>query len=232
MHRPNRSTPTPGGSPMPHLQRGPTRALSIGGHSTTPSYPDLCSVRPGRAMSSTLRFLPVALALLLIASPAPAQVVIYLDFDKHEDLTYPDGSSMLAVSVPAFTGNAAARARIQAVIEEDYAPFNVIVTQVEPAGIDQGYNGQIRVAIGGCSEAGARGCPPRRSCGTLCGPRSSPATGHGGPITRSPTRPRTNSRTRSGRWRRACRTAPSATSLSTTTPVPTPRTRSQTSSTT
>jgi hypothetical protein len=49
MHRPNRSTPTPGGSPMPHLQRGPTRTLSIGGHSTTPSYPDLCSV-PSRLL--------------------------------------------------------------------------------------------------------------------------------------------------------------------------------------
>jgi hypothetical protein len=100
-------------------------------------------------MFSTLQFLSVALALLLIASPAPAQVVIYLDFDHHEDLAYPLGSSMLAISVPAFTGNAAARASIQAAIEEDYAPFNVTVTQVEPAGINRGYNGQIRVAIGG-----------------------------------------------------------------------------------
>jgi hypothetical protein len=78
-------------------------------------------------MFSTLQFLSVALALLLIASPAPAQVVIYLDFDHHEDLAYPLGSSMLAISVPAFTGNAAARASIQAAIEEDFAPFNVTV---------------------------------------------------------------------------------------------------------
>lgn len=104
----------------------------------------------GYAVAATANGLP------LLASNPGATATIYLDFDGHFEASYGSYSN---ITTPAFdtdgsptTYGAAEAATIEGlwrIVAEDYAPFNINVTTIEPASFANGV--AQRVAIGGSS---------------------------------------------------------------------------------
>ncbi len=104
--------------------------------------------------------LAIAVASLMVGlmmTPVFAATVLYLDFDGHQEPSYPVGGQTFAhIQVPAFdlTGDSNAPQDIYRRIEEDFAPFDVELTLQAPHDVDQGFYAGgnrhvLRVAIGG-----------------------------------------------------------------------------------
>ncbi len=108
----------------------------------------LARLRGGLLVAATLCGLTFGVSLTL----AQSTTTIYLDFDGHYEVDY---SLYDLVQVPPFEGSTADQEEIRRRIEEDFAPFDVVVTRLEPANVEEGYAYEpssrrvVRVAIGG-----------------------------------------------------------------------------------